>query len=129
MPKYWYDHVHLFSPDPRKAAKFYQDMFQATLVSNNKDDAGNIRVVLKMGDTRILIFNSKARAGLDPKTEPYYGINHFGIRTDNLEAAVAELKKKGVHFTDEIRVAASGSKISFLTAPDNVRIELLETGA
>ncbi len=61
-----------------------------------------------------------------PETD--YGLEHFGIRTDNLEAAVAELKAKGVQFKEEIRVVRPGVKISFLRAPENVLIELLESG-
>ena len=49
-----------------------------------------------------------------------------GIRTDNLEASVAELKAKGVEFRDEIREVRPGVKISFLGTPENVQIEIPE---
>ena len=56
------------------------------------------------------------------------GLEHFGIRTDNLAAAVADLNAKGVQFRCETREIRPGVKISFLGAPENVLVELLETG-
>ena len=39
---------------------------------------------------------------------------------------MADLKAKGVQFKEEIREIRPGVKISFLWAPENVLIELLE---
>jgi lactoylglutathione lyase len=41
---------------------------------------------------------------------------------------VAELKAKGVSFTMEPTEIRPGTKIAFLTAPENVSIELLQRG-
>jgi lactoylglutathione lyase len=57
---------------------------------------------------------------------PEDGLDHFGIRTDDLPAAVAALKAAGVNFTQDIREIRPGFKISFLKAPENVTIELQE---
>ncbi|MFH0814246.1 MAG: VOC family protein [Pseudomonadota bacterium] len=118
MPNYWYDHIHLISPDSSKTAQFYQRMFNARMVSSRE---------LDLNGSRILITERTAQP--EPATgspQTGYGIEHFGIRTDNLEAAVADLKAQGVKFRDEIRVARPGVKISYLWAPENVLIELLE---
>ena len=69
--------------------------------------------------------------GIQPEPAPgspesSYGIEHFGIITDDIEAAVTDLKAKGVKFRDEVRVALPGLKISFLWAPENVLIEIME---
>ena len=58
--------------------------------------------------------------------EPYIGLDHFGLRVDNMDEAVAELKRRGAHFKMEPRTIRPGVKIAFIEAPDNVRIELLE---
>ncbi len=118
MSKYWFDHIHLMSPDPVKTAEFYQKMFGASLV--NKRDLGNGRVVvtLEMGEVRILISPS---AG-----DGQNGLVHFGIRADNLDEAVGELKAKGVQFTREITPVRLNLRISFLSAPENVSVELQE---
>jgi hypothetical protein len=53
-------------------------------------------------------------------------LDHFGICTNNLAKTVAELKEKGVVFTKEITEVRPDFKISFLSAPDGVSIELQE---
>ena len=66
-----------------------------------------------------------AKTGAAPSS-PYQGLDHFGLCTDNLDAAVAELKGKGVVFTMEPKEIRPGTKIAFITAPQNVSIELLQ---
>ena len=50
-------------------------------------------------------------------------MDHLALETENLEAAVDDLKAKGVEFTEEIKVVRPGLRV---VAPDNVLIELLE---
>ena len=56
--------------------------------------------------------------------QPQYGLIHFGLRTDDLEKAVDELKAKGMIFVQDITPMPSGSKISYFLAPENVLVEL-----
>ena len=53
---------------------------------------------------------------------------HIGLTVDNVDAAVAELKGKGVAFTMEPKTIRPGVRIAFLTAPQNVSIELIQRG-
>ena len=59
-------------------------------------------------------------------SEPYIGLDHFGLRVESLDEAAAELKRLGAEFTLEPRTLRPGVKIAFVRAPDDVRIELLE---
>ena len=126
MPNYWYDHIHLISPDPVKTAQFYQSMFGAKLTSTLQLEDGRTSVALDLNGSRVLVINLKNQPESGSAQETGYGIGHFGIRTDNLEAAVEDLKANGAEFTEAIRVARPGVKISFLLGPENVLIELLE---
>ena len=123
MPNYWHDHIHLISPDPLKTAQFYESMFNAERVSTRELPDGRTSVELSLNGSRVLLTQRPVQ--LDSASGS--GLEHFGIRTDNLEAAVADLKAKGVQFRDEIREIRPGTKISFLWAPENVLVELLET--
>ena len=118
MSKYKFDHIHLMSPDPIKTAEFYQNMFDAILVSSR--DLGNGRFVINLNLGGVTMLISKAT------DEKQFGLAHFGIRTDHLEEAVDELKAKKVKFTREITEISPQSKISFLQATENVSIELQE---
>ena len=128
MPNYQYDHVHLTSPDALETAQFYERMFNAKRVSTRESADGHTTMVqLDLNGSRVLVSQRTAEPERAPSPSgTVHGLEHFGIRTDNIEAAVADLKAKGVKFRDEIRVGASGAKIAFLWAPENVVIELLE---
>jgi len=57
------------------------------------------------------------------------GIHHVALQVDNIEAALAELKEKGVRLIDEIpRYGAGGAKIAFIhpQATNGVLVELCE---
>ena len=128
MPSYWYDHIHLVSPDAVKTAQFYEEMFNARRVNVREVGAGLVSVELDLNGSRVLIKTGNVRTETAPgSSDPAHGLEHFGIRTDDLETAVADLKAKGVKFRDEIREIRPGVKISFLWAPQNVLIELLES--
>jgi hypothetical protein len=112
------------SNNPTKTAEFYQENFGATLVSSEDLGNGRARIRLDLDGSTILV-NTPREQPLIPE-EPKIGLGHFGVRTDNLEAAVSELKSQGVEFVMEIREIKPGLKISYLLAPENVLIELQE---
>jgi glyoxylase I family protein len=43
------------------------------------------------------------------------GFRHIALRVDSIGAAKAELEKRGVKFTEEIRPAAGGGKVLFFS--------------
>lgn len=55
------------------------------------------------------------------------GINHFGIHVDDLKAATANLRQRGVKI-DDPRVGRTISFITSVTDPAGVRMELSEIG-
>lgn len=117
MPTYTFDHVHLASPDPVKTAEYYEKTFGARK-SVEEMPGGMKKVTVYLGNTKILVAGKREGEAEKPS------LDHFGIRTDNLEKAVAELKAKGVEFTMEMRQIRPDFKISFLRTPDGVSIEL-----
>lgn len=119
MPTYTFDHIHLISPDPDKTADFYEKIFGAK--KSVRDLGGGRKAVsVDLNGTKILIRGKNEGEAEKPS------LDHYGIRTDNLEKAVAELKRQGVTFTMEIRQLRPDMKISFLRTPDGVSIELQE---
>ena len=119
MPEYWFDHIHLRSPDPVKTAEFYEQMFGAKRVSMRDEGDGRAMVKLDLKGITILI-NQQTGEGAQT------GLVHFGIRTDRLDEAVAAMKERGVKFTQNIRQVRPNFKMSFLVAPEDVSIELQE---
>ncbi|MDO8717086.1 MAG: VOC family protein [Dehalococcoidales bacterium] len=119
MPKYTFDHIHLMSPDPVKTAEFYQNMFGASLINTRDLGNGRVSVTLKLDRVTVLISQSTGDSAQS-------GLSHFGLRVDNMNEAVDELKAKDVKFTREITQIGSGAKIAYLLAPENVSVELVE---
>jgi catechol 2,3-dioxygenase-like lactoylglutathione lyase family enzyme len=127
MTKFSWEHIHLRSPEPETTAKWYHDKLGAEVVKTPQPD-GSMRIDLNLGGQKVFIAKSMAGKVADAPTSPYLGLDHFGLLVNDLPAAVAELKAKGVNFTMEPTEIRPGTKIAFITAPENVSIELLQRG-
>ena len=126
MPGYTYDHIHLRTLDPEATAEYYRTMFGAEIIESAQPD-GQRRIDLDING--LTIFIARVPQGEDTLpglSEPHLGLDHFGLRVDDLDEAAKELKQSGADFTMEPRTIRPGVKIAFVRAPDGVRIELLE---
>jgi lactoylglutathione lyase len=119
MPQYKFHHTHLISPDPAKTASFYEKVFGARRAEPLKTPSGSPSERLYLDGSPILI-------GAPRTQPPKYGLDHFGIATDDIEATVRELKAAGARFQTEITQIRPGTRIAFFWAPDDVLIELVE---
>lgn len=129
MPTYEYDHIHLRSPDPSKTAQWYHRMFGAKIVDTPQPSGPN-RVDLDLSGVMVLIAGALPPGEeLQGSGDLHYGLDHFGLRVDNLREAVADLKSKGAEFVVEPRTTPTGVKIAFVRGPEGVRIELVERPA
>ncbi|MGA2527429.1 MAG: VOC family protein [Smithellaceae bacterium] len=127
MPNYAYDHVHLISSDPVKAAEFYEKAFGAKRTNISTHADGAISVMLSLTGTKLLIQSprtSDTRTLLD-SPQKYFGLEHWGITTDNLDETVTNLKSMGVQLIQEI-TRFPGLSIAYIMAPDNVIVEIME---
>jgi catechol 2,3-dioxygenase-like lactoylglutathione lyase family enzyme len=127
MTKYTWEHIHLRSPDPAATAQWYEDKLGAEIIRTPLPN-GTTRYDLDLSGQKIFIAKADpAETGPAPQT-PYMGLEHVGLTVENIDAAVAELKGKGVTFTVEPKTIRPGVRIAFLTAPQNVSIELIQRG-
>ena len=125
-PIYRYDHMHVRSRDVKKTAEYYRDVFDAKIVESIQSD-GKPRTDLDLNGLTIFIAAVPPEAATPPApAQPYVGLDHFGLRVDDMDEAAAELKRRGATFTLEPRTIRPGVRIAFVQAPDNVRIEILE---
>jgi catechol 2,3-dioxygenase-like lactoylglutathione lyase family enzyme len=127
MAEFRSDHLHLRSTDPEGAARFYTEMLGAKrtgeLMSGNA-----LRVMLNLGGLNLFLEEVPPGTPSTPKP-PFLGIEHVGLAVTGFDAAVAELKAKGVVFVKEPSSPRPGVKIAFIQAPDGVQIEILERTA
>jgi catechol 2,3-dioxygenase-like lactoylglutathione lyase family enzyme len=127
MTKFHWEHIHLRSQDPDATAQWYHDKLGAEMVRTPQPD-GSMRIDLNLGGQKIFIAKAMPGKAAEAPSSPYLGLDHFGLLVNDLPAAVAELKAKGVRFTMEPTQIRPGTQIAFLTAPENVSIELLQRG-
>jgi len=119
------NHIHLKSPDARKTAQWYVTNFGARIVEEVRAN-GPLTVRTDLGGVRINITEPPPSGLPTGDSSAKLGLEHFGIETDDLDGAMASLQKKGVKVLEPIRTLATGMRIAFVEAPDNVRLELMQ---
>lgn len=120
MQKFRFDHVHLYSSNPVRVAEFYVQMFGAEKLEVRQESAEHTVVELVLDGTKIIV-STPWDADSD-----IYGLDHFGLVTDDLDAGIAELKAKGVKFVMD-KTSLAVANIAFLEAPENTMVEVIET--
>lgn len=123
------NHIHIKSPDPRKAAEWWVEAFGFKILSDETRPFGD-RFVRCQADGGMLLSISNARTGetLAPAGTDgaRWGLEHFAIESDGIEADIARLQKLGANLQEGPLEAPNGVRFAFLGVPDNVRIELVE---
>lgn len=124
MIAYSYDHIHIRTREPRATAEYFERMFGAEILESVQSD-GASRIDLDLQG--LIIFLAQAAPDVpDGPADPYVGLDHFGLRVDNLAEAAADLKAKGAEFVTEPHELRPGLSIAFIRAPGGVRVELLQ---
>jgi catechol 2,3-dioxygenase-like lactoylglutathione lyase family enzyme len=124
-PNYRYDHMHLRTHDRKGTAEYYRRMFDARVLETTQSD-GKPRVDVDLAGLKIAIEQVSPESDSSAPTKPILGLDHFGLRVDDLDVATAELKRRGADFIEEPHTIRPGVKIAVIAAPDNVRLEILE---
>lgn len=129
MP-YLVNHIHLKSDDPKATADWFVEAFNVKIMSDNVRDVGD-RFVVTQTEGGLAINISGARTGetLGPAdADPHLGLEHFGFDTDDMDADLARLEGLGATIKEPARETGPGTKIAFIAAPGDVRIELIQRG-
>ena len=112
------------SLEPIETARYFEQMFGAKILETVQSD-GQPRVDIDINGLIVFIARATSDTPAGP-VDPHLGLDHFGLRVDDLEAAATDLKSKGAVFSTEPHQLRPGVKIAFVRAPGDVRIELLE---
>ena len=123
--KFGMNHIHIKAEDPRSTAQWYVDKFGASVAGEAKM-GGSVTVRTDLGGVRLNITQASAESLPAGSSDPHMGLEHFGIETDDIDGAMAELEGKGVKVLEAIRPLPNGMRIAFVEAPDNVRVEIMQ---
>ena len=126
------DHIGIAVKDLEESLKFYEDILGLKCEGTEVVAEQKVKVAfLPVGDTEVELLESTDEEGpiakfIEKKGE---GIQHLAFRVDNIEAAIEEMKEKGVKMIDEKpRYGAGGAKIAFChpKSTNGILIELSE---
>jgi len=126
------DHIGIAVEKIDEALPFWEGILGLPLHGTEEVQEQKVRTAfLPLGESEIELLES-----LDPEgpigkfiAAKGQGIQHIAFRVDDIEAALAELKEKGVRLIDQTpRYGAGGARIAFLhpKATGGVLIELCE---
>jgi catechol 2,3-dioxygenase-like lactoylglutathione lyase family enzyme len=123
MTSYKQDHIHVTSPEPRRAAQFYIDVMGAKIV-DERTIPDRIIIDLDLGGVPLRI---SSRTGADDNLGGLkLGLHHIGLLVDDLDKAAELMRPNGVKFIVEPYTTDTGGKIAFIQAPDGVIFDLIQ---
>jgi predicted enzyme related to lactoylglutathione lyase len=105
-------------------AAYYREVFDAKVIEAMQPN-GRPRIEMNLDGVIILVADSPEENSPASPAEAYIGLDHFGLRVQDIDATAAELKRRGAD-VDEPRTIRPGVRVAFVRAPENVRIELLQ---
>jgi predicted enzyme related to lactoylglutathione lyase len=127
MAKIWFDHVHIITLDPKKLATFYEKAFGAKITSTAIRPNGGVSAVIDLTGARLLIMTPDPAEKRDPDNpQKFLGLEHFGMRTDDIEAALISSVAEGAKIVQDVTQVRPGTRIAYIMAPENTMIEFVE---
>jgi methylmalonyl-CoA/ethylmalonyl-CoA epimerase len=126
------DHIGIAAEDMDGSVNFYTQVLGLEMTGVEEVAEQKVRTAfLPVGQSELEILESTAPDGPIARyiARNGEGIQHIALRVDDIEAALVELKGKGVRLIDEVpRRGAGGTKIAFLhpKATGGVLLELCQ---
>jgi len=119
-----FEHIAIPSPDPVALQNWYERVLGAREIFNNGQQPPTLLMALPGGGW----FEIYAAEGTPENrgNNKLAGFRHVALRVDSIDAAKAELEKRGVKFTEEIRPAAGGGKVLFFKDGEGNLLHLIE---
>jgi len=126
------DHIGIAVKDMEAAKKFYTEVLGMTVQGEEVVEQQKVKVCfIPSGDSEIELLESTSPDGPIAKfiEKNGEGVQHIALRVDNIEAALADLKAKGIRLIDEEpRYGAGAASIAFVhpKATGGILLELSE---
>jgi glyoxylase I family protein len=118
------EHIAIPSPNPAALKGWYERVLSAREVFNNGQNPPTFLIALPNGGW----FEIYAAEGApeNRRNNKLAGFRHVALRVDSLDAAKAELEKRGVKFTEPERAAAGNGRVLFFEDCEGNLLHLVE---
>jgi glyoxylase I family protein len=121
------EHIAVPATNPAVLRDWYVRVLGARLIWDNGQNPPVCLIALPGGGwLEIYAAESRLAEGGNNKLA---GFRHLALRVDSIEAARAELEKRGVKFDEETRPAAGGGKVLFFNDCEGNLLHLVERPA
>lgn len=120
------EHIAIPSPQPAALRDWYVRVLGAREIFNNGHNPPTLLIALPGGGWFEIYASNGVPAPEDRRNNKLAGFRHIALRVDSLDAAKAELEKRGVTFTEPSRPAAGGGRILFLEDCEGNLLHLVE---
>jgi len=111
------DHIGIAVNSLDEAVSFYENILGLKAAGTEIVEEQKVKVAfLQVGDSEVELLESTEEDGAIAKfiAKNGEGVQHIAYRVDDIEAAISEMKEKGIRMIDEKpRYGAGGAKIAF----------------
>lgn len=123
-----FNHVHLKAPDPEETANWYARAFNFRILSDTVRAVGDRFIRCQTVDgVGVNISGARTNEHLDDgNANAHWGIEHFGVNVDDIEAEITRLEGMGAKLLEGPLGRPGELRIAFVKGPDDTRIELLQ---
>jgi glyoxylase I family protein len=118
------EHIAVPAVHPAALRDWYVRMLGAREIFNNGQNPPTCLVALTGGGW-LEIYAAESRLA-ECGNNRLAGFRHLALRVDSIEAAKADLEKRGVKFDGETRPAAGGGKVLFFEDAEGNLLHLVE---
>jgi glyoxylase I family protein len=119
-----FEHLAIPSPNPVALRNWYERVLDAREIFNNGQNPPTLLIALPGGGWFEIY--SATGSPEDRGNNKLAGFRHVALRVDSIDAAKAELEKRGVKFTEEARPAAGGGRVLFFEDGEGNLLHLVE---
>ncbi len=117
-------HTRMRVDDLERTIAFYRDVLGLEVVERHESPRGSRLAFLKApGSEELIEVCSYPASGPVRMQED---LVHLAFEVDDLDAAIADLTRKGIPITDGPTTTSSGTRFAFIDAPEKYEVELIE---
>ncbi len=120
-----FDHVHFLCSDVQATERWFVECLGAKLL-RRREARGSTTTDLLLGGAMILVRGARRNEAIGDAGPARFGTDHLGLVVPDVDAAVQQLRQRGVEIFEGPTQVNPGLRIAYVRGPDQVRIELVQ---
>ena len=123
-----FDHVHVYASDPDATVAWLTDGLGGAVVEVHEHAGYPKATIVELGGQLLQVRGSREDERFTLGGPRSFGIDHIGLAVPDVDAALAELRNRGIEPVTEFEQGFSiPVGIAFVRGPDNLWVEIEPT--